>query len=290
MKAAAEHLTPVSLELGGKCPVVIDEDSDLSAAANRIVWGKFLNCGQTCIAPDYILIHKKRKDEFLDKCKASLKSFYGENPKQSNDYGRIISERHFDRLTGLLEKQENKILIKFGENDKSDRFFAPTFVDSPALDSKLMTEEIFGPILPILTIDSVDEAIKFILDTKEKPLASYIFSNNTKTQEKFLEKVSSGGACVNETIMHVLCDSLPFGGVGSSGMGAYNGKLSFDEFTHIKGVLTKATWSDPSVRYPPYTPTKLTVIKFLQNLKLGKLLYVILPVIAFILYRILFRK
>jgi len=290
MKAAAEHLTPVALELGGKCPVVIDEESDISAAANRIMWGKFLNCGQTCVAPDYVLVHEKRRSEFIDKCKQSLKTFYGENPKTSNDYGRIISERHFDRLTSLLDKQEEKIILK-GENDRSDRYFAPTLVDTPSKDSKLMNEEIFGPILPIISVDSVESAIKLILDTNEKPLASYIFSSNTKHQEMFLEKISSGGAAINECVMHVICDDLPFGGIGCSGMGSYNGKYSFDEFTHPKGVLTKATWSDPTVRYPPYTSTKISMIKFLQTLKLAKFLYLIgIPIVLFILYSFFIKK
>jgi len=178
-----------------------------------------------------------------------------------------------------------------GSNQREDRYFAPTIVLNPKKDHKIMTEEIFGPILPLIEVDSVDHAIQMILDTNEKPLASYIFSSNSANQEKFLKNVSSGGAAINECVMHVLCDELPFGGVGCSGMGAYNGKYSFDEFTHVKGVLSKATWSDPSVRYPPYTPTKMTLIKFLQNLKLGKFLYwICLPIIFFVLYTFFIKK
>jgi acyl-CoA reductase-like NAD-dependent aldehyde dehydrogenase len=284
-KAAAEHLTAVSLELGGKSPCYIDENVNISAAANRIMWGKFLNCGQTCVAPDYVLVHKSRKDEFLDYAKKSLKTFYGEDPQKSKDYGRIISTRHYDRIEKLLEGQN--VVVSTGKSDRNDRYIAPTIVLNPKLDSVIMQEEIFGPILPVLEVDSVDAAIRFILDTKEKPLASYVFSSSSTVQDKYLEAISSGGACVNECVMHVLCDELPFGGVGNSGSGAYNGKHTFDEFTHKKSVLKKATWSDPSIRYPPYSPFKMTAIKTLQTLKLGKFLYLIgIPIVLFAIWKI----
>lgn len=283
-RAAAEHLTPVALELGGKSPVIIDENVDISAAANRIMWGKYLNCGQTCVAPDYILIHKKKSKEFLDAAKKSLKTFYGDDPKKSSDYGRIITEKHWERLENLV-KGENQ--VHGGDWDKKDRYIPPTMVLNPSRESKIMNDEIFGPILPIIEVDSVDAAIKYVLDTKEKPLASYVFSSDSSVQQKVLSSISSGGACVNECVMHVLCDELPFGGVGGSGQGAYNGVQSFLEFTHKKSVLKKATWSDPSVRYPPYTPFKMTVIKTLQTLKLGKILFLVgVPIMLLTIYKL----
>ncbi|NUN65782.1 aldehyde dehydrogenase [Pseudanabaena biceps] len=260
MQAAAQHLTPVTLELGGKSPCIIDSDCDLEIAAKRVVWGKFYNSGQTCVAPDYLLVQKDIKPALIEKLLACVKTFFGDNPQQSADLGRIVNERQFDRLVGLLD--EGKILIG-GQSDRSDKFIAPTIIDQVSQNSKIMAEEIFGPILPILEYDQLSEAIAFV-NAQPKPLALYFFSKNKKHQEKILQEVPFGGGCVNDTIMHLGNPELPFGGVGNSGMGSYHGKSSFDIFTHRKSVLRNSFRLDLKWRYPPYTMSLETLKKFIN--------------------------
>jgi len=283
MKAAAEHLTPVTLELGGKSPCIVDKDIDLETSARRIVAGKFANVGQTCVAPDYILVHDQVEDKFVDKLQQVIKEFYGDNPQSSRDYSRIINQRHTKRLEKLLQGQN---VISGGSVDVQDNYISPTLVkiSSDKLNSPIMQDEIFGPILPILTIHNIDEAIEFV-NSRPKPLALYIFSKNTGVQKRVLETTSSGGACVNETVFHVACKTLPFGGVGPSGMGSYNGFHSFDTFSHKKSVLDRATWLDPSIRYPPYTDRKIWWFKKLGQLgkptpTFVKLIIFFLPLVA----------
>ena len=252
MEAAARHLTPVTLELGGKSPCIVDEDVDLEVAARRIVWGKFFNAGQTCIAPDYVLCHASREAQLIEQMKKVLIEFYGEDPKASPDYGRIINERHHARLSKLIASGE---LAAGGQSDPTDKYIAPTVLRKVDPASPVMADEIFGPILPVLTVPDLDAAITFI-NARDKPLALYLFSRNAEHVERVLQRTSSGGACVNDVMAHLIPHELPFGGVGASGMGAYHGHASFETFTHKKSVMAKATFLDPSIRYPPYTPGK----------------------------------
>ena len=260
MEAAAKHLTPVTLELGGKSPCIIDETCDLDITAKRIIWGKFYNCGQTCVAPDYLLIQKNIKPILIEKLLECLKTFFGENPQQSPDLGRIVNERQFDRLVTLLN--EGKILIG-GQHDRGDRFIAPTLIDQVSPNSKIMADEIFGPILPILEYDQIAEAIAFV-NAQPKPLALYLFSSNKQNQAQILKEISFGGGCLNDIIMHLGNPELPFGGVGNSGMGAYHGKASFDTFTHRKSILKNSFRFDLKWRYPPYTMSLETLKKFIN--------------------------
>jgi aldehyde dehydrogenase (NAD+) len=255
-RAAAEFLTPTTLELGGKSPCIVDKQVDIETAARRIAWGKFLNGGQTCVAPDYLLLHDAVKEKFYKAFAKSVKEFYGNNPQDSADYPRIINDRHFNRLAALIKDGE---IIVGGQTDADTRYIAPTLIEIDSLDHPLMSDEIFGPILPVLTIQSIDEAIS-IVKQFEKPLAFYIFSNNYSNQQKCLNTVQFGGGCVNDTVSHFINDGLPFGGVGNSGVGAYHGKFSFDTFTHKKGVCHKVTWPDVPLRYPPYNG-KLMLVK-----------------------------
>jgi len=259
-QAAARHLTPVTLELGGKSPCIVDTDLHLDYAAKRIVWGKFTNTGQTCIAPDYLLVDKKIKDAFLERVKHYITKFYGEDPQQSDSLGRIINERHFDRLVAYLD---NGNVILGGNHDKSDKYIAPTLMDGIDLDSKVMQDEIFGPILPIIEYGNLREAIEFI-NERPKPLALYVFSKNKKKVERVLGQTSSGGACVNDTLMHIANPSLPFGGVGASGIGAYHGQASFDLFSHQKSVMHRSFLVEEPVRYAPYK-IKLKWLKKLMD-------------------------
>lgn len=255
-KAAAEFLTPVTLELGGKSPCIVDKQADVDTAAKRIAWGKFLNGGQTCVAPDYLLLHHAVKDKFYAAFKKSIKEFYGNNPEDSADYPRIINDKHFNRLSAMLT---NGNIITGGTTDADTKYIAPTLIEIDSIEHPLMQDEIFGPILPVLSIQSIDDAIQ-IIKQFEHPLAFYIFSNNYETQQKCLTTLSFGGGCVNDTIAHFINDELPFGGVGNSGIGAYHGKYSFDTFTHKKGVCHKVTWPDVPLRYPPYNG-KLVLVK-----------------------------
>jgi aldehyde dehydrogenase (NAD+) len=258
MRAAAEHLTPVTLELGGKSPCLIDSSANLEIAAKRIAWGKWMNAGQTCVAPDYVLIPKDKEAIFLSEIKKAIEQFYSQNPQKSPDYGRIVNERHFDRLLKLLPGLE---VVCGGQHDRSERFIAPTVLRNVTEQHPIMQDEIFGPLLPILTYDSLAEAINFI-KRRSKPLALYFFSQNKENEKKVLESISFGGGCINDTVIHLANSELPFGGVGPSGMGAYHGKRSFDTFSHQKAVFKQTTMVDVPVRYPPYKG-KEKLLKFL---------------------------
>ncbi len=252
MAAAAKHLTPVTLELGGKSPVYINKSADLKTTARRVAWGKFTNAGQTCIAPDYILVDGEIHDAFLEHLRAAIDGFYGRNPQQTDSYARIVSDRHHQRLSRLLANQDAVI---GGQADPADRYIAPTVLQNVAPDSPVMCEEIFGPILPVLSVDGIDAAIRFI-NGRDKPLALYVFTGDDDVAEAILSRTSSGGATINHVMLHYAVSSLPFGGVGESGMGAYHGQASFDTFTHTKSVLKKPFMVDPSIMYPPYNETK----------------------------------
>ncbi|KAM9370624.1 aldehyde dehydrogenase family 3 member A2-like [Phaethornis superciliosus] len=260
MAAAAKHLTPVTLELGGKNPCYIDKDCDLDVACRRITWGKYMNCGQTCVAPDYILCDPSIQGKVVEKIKATLQEFYGEDVKSSPDYERIINKHHFKRILGLLEGQK---IAHGGETDEASCFIAPTILTDVSPESKVMEEEIFGPVLPILTVKSVGEAIEFI-NHREKPLALYVFSNNKKLIKRVISETSSGGFVRNDVIMHFLLPTLPFGGVGNSGMGAYHGKHSFETFSHLRACLIKDLKMEilNKIRYPPHTKKKVNWVVF----------------------------
>ncbi len=255
-RAAAEYLTPVTLELGGKSPCVVDKNSDVEVAAKRVAWGKFLNGGQTCVAPDYLLIHEDVKDKFYSAFAKSVSSFYGTNIQESADYPRIINDKHFKRLAAMIV---DGIIITGGQTDEETRYIAPTLIEIDDMEHPLMQDEIFGPILPAISIGSMEEAIA-IIKRFEKPLAFYLFSNSYDTQQQFIQTIQFGGGCINDTISHFINDQLPFGGIGNSGIGAYHGKYSFDTFTHKKPVCNKVTWPDVPLRYPPYH-AKLPIIK-----------------------------
>lgn len=247
MRAASENLTPVILELGGKSPCIVDADADLDIAAKRITWGKLINAGQTCIAPDYLFAHHSIKEELLTKIAENIQSMYGENIKESRFYPRIINDSAFDRLSGLLK--EGKIFVG-GEVDAKERFIAPTIIDEVKPDFKIMQEEIFGPILPVMSFGDIEETIDYI-NKNEKPLAFYYFGNNNRAKE-VLSKTSSGGACVNDVLLHIGNHNMPFGGVGNSGMGSYHGRESFLAFSHKRAVLISPTWFDLSLKYVPF--------------------------------------
>jgi aldehyde dehydrogenase (NAD+) len=259
-KAAAEHLTPVTLELGGKNPCIIDETANLKLAAKRIVWGKFLNAGQTCIAPDYILIQEDMKSHFVDFMKNEITKAFGKNPKNSPDFARIVNEKNWHRLSSMIEPQK---VIFGGETDIEDRYISPTLIEENSLDSLLMQDEIFGPLLPILTYNDEKEIYKTI-SKYEKPLALYVFSDDKKFARKIVTDFSFGGGCINDTVSHFANKRLPFGGVGHSGIGAYHGQLSFDTFTHHKGIIKKANWLDIKLRYAPYSNKIETLKKLLK--------------------------
>ncbi len=247
-KAAADYLTPVTLELGGKNPCIIDETVNVKLTAKRIVWGKFLNAGQTCNAPDYILIHPSIKTAFFAALKNEIFIAYGKNPKESNDFPRIVNEKNFDRLA-LMLKNEN--IVFGGETDKDNCYISPTIIDEPSLESKVMKGEIFGPILPVISYKD-DNQIEDIINTYGKPLSLYVFSKNTRKAKKIMRKYSFGGGVINDTVVQIVNKRLPFGGVGNSGIGAYHGKLSFHIFSHQKSVVKRGTWLDIPLRYAPY--------------------------------------
>lgn len=259
-KAAARHLTPVTLELGGKNPCVIDETANLRLAAKRIVWGKFINAGQTCIAPDYILVQKNMKINFITYLIEEILLAYGKKIQESPDYARIINTKNWVRLTDMIAPEK---VFFGGESDASDLYIAPTLVDEPELDSRVMAEEIFGPVLPILSYES-EQDIDPIIRRYEKPLAFYIFSENDSFVQKLISLYSFGGGCINDTVVHFSNKRLPFGGVGHSGMGAYHGKLSFDTFSHHKSIVKKANWLDLPMRYAPYKDKLKNIRKLLD--------------------------
>ncbi|MDW4525671.1 aldehyde dehydrogenase [Rossellomorea marisflavi] len=236
-EAAAKHLTPTTLELGGKSPTIVHEDANLDEAAQRIARGKFANAGQTCVAPDYLLVHSSVKDELMSKFKEVITASYGENIVENPNFGHVVSERHFDRLVGFLD---NGSIVTGGKHDRDNLIIEPTILDNISWDDSVMQDEIFGPILPVMTYDSLDEIIEPIVK-RPKPLALYLFSDDEAVQDQILSTISFGGGSINDTINHMTSHYLPFGGVGDSGIGAYHGKASFDTFTHFKSVLKRST-------------------------------------------------
>jgi aldehyde dehydrogenase (NAD+) len=260
MAAAARHLTSVTLELGGKSPAIVAADANIAVAARRIVWGKFLNAGQTCVAPDHVLIEHDVEEPFLREVASAITEFYGADPSASADYARIVNERHHDRLMGLLDGGGYERTVVGGTGNRSTKYIAPTVLASVKPDAAVMAEEIFGPILPVLTVTDIDEAIRVVND-HDKPLALYAFSSNERTLERIVEHTSSGGVTLNHVLLHIVVPGLPFGGVGPSGMGAYHGKAGFEIFSHSKPVLDKPTRPDPALMYPPYSSLKQKVIR-----------------------------
>lgn len=257
-KAAARHLTPVTLELGGKSPCIVDDTADLKLTAKRLVWGKFLNGGQTCIAPDYLIVNASVKHELIDRLKFEITQAYG-NAERSEDYPRIINHKNFKRLTQLL----NDVNIVFGGDfDEDDLYIAPTLIDEPSLDSAVMQDEIFGPILPILSYETEADMASIIYHF-EKPLSLYVFSKNKTFIEKTIETFSFGGGAINDTLIQYGNANLPFGGIGASGIGVYHGKFGFDAFSHKKAIVKRGTWVDPPFRYAPYSTDKLKFIKMI---------------------------
>lgn len=245
MAAAAKNLTPVVLELGGKSPCIIDKDADIKVAAKRVAWGKSLNAGQTCIAPDYLMLHKNIKDKFLSELEKAFRELLGDDPQKSEHFVRIVNDAAFERLKGYLADGE---VVFGGKTDKSERYFSPTVLDHVSPDSPVMQEEIFGPIFPVQTFSSLDEVIRFV-SMREKPLALYYFGSQG---DKVLKHTTSGGSCINDVIMHIANENVPFGGVGMSGMGSYHHKRTFDVFTHYRSVISTPTWIDLPFRYMPY--------------------------------------
>lgn len=245
MAAAAKSLTPVELELGGKSPCIIDKDADIEVAAKRVAWGKSLNAGQTCIAPDYLMLHKKIKDKFLSELEKAFRELLGDDPQKSEHFVRIVNDAAFERLKGYLADGE---VVFGGKTDKSERYFSPTVLDHVSPDSPVMQEEIFGPIFPVQTFSSLDEVIRFV-SMREKPLALYYFGSQG---DKVLKHTTSGGSCINDVIMHIANENVPFGGVGMSGMGSYHHKRTFDVFTHYRSVISTPAWIDLPFRYMPY--------------------------------------
>jgi aldehyde dehydrogenase (NAD+) len=248
LRHTAEHLTPAVLELGGKSPCIVDKSANIALAAKRIVFGKFLNCGQTCVAPDYILCESSVKDKFISEVASQIKIQYGENPLKNKDYGKIINQKHFERLCGLIDK--NKVIIG-GETDRGSNRIAPTVMDHVTENDTVMGEEIFGPIMPILTFDDFDKMVDNLKD-KDKPLALYLFSSDKGQIKRITTELSYGGGCINDVVVHLSTSEMGFGGVGQSGMGSYHGKDGFDAFSHYKSIMDKKTWLDLPMRYQPY--------------------------------------
>jgi aldehyde dehydrogenase (NAD+) len=261
MKAAAEQLCPITLELGGKSPVIVNKDAKLQLAAKRIVWGKLFNAGQTCIAPDYIYVHETVKNEFIESLITEFKLALGKDVETSKDFARIVNKKHFERIIGLIETEK---VIYGGEINAEELFIEPTLITNIDWDSAIMKEEIFGPLLPILTFTNLNETIQTI-NTLDKPLAAYYFGEQKKDKELFLKDLYFGGGCINDTLIHITSEALPFGGVGPSGLGSYHGAKSFECFSHQKGIVKRGTWLDIPARYAPYD-SKLPLIKKLFKL------------------------
>ncbi len=257
MSKASVHLTPVTLELGGKSPTIVEASANIALAAKRIVFGKYLNAGQTCVAPDYILVDKKIHNEFLEAVKEEIEKQYGKNALYQDDYGKIVNEKHFDRLTALIN--QDKVVVG-GKSDKNVLKIEPTVLDNVGFNDAIMQEEIFGPIMPIIAYDNLDDIIKKIKELPH-PFALYLFTSDKKVIDKVTDSVNFGGSCINDTIIHLATSAMPFGGVGESGMGAYHGKVGFETFSHTKSIVNKKTWIDLPLRYRPYTPLKDKIIK-----------------------------
>jgi len=261
MLAAARHVTPLTLELGGKCPCIVDDDADISVAARRIVWAKLLNAGQTCLAPDYILVHESREAELINAMQHAIISFYGADPRQSPDYPRIINAHHVERLAALLNGES---IACGGVADAADRYVAPTILRGVSPDSPLMESEIFGPLLPVITYAKLAEALA-IINKGKTPLAVYLFSSNRAVQQMVLRNTRSGGLCINDLLLHAALPALPFGGVGASGFGRYHGRAGFETFSVQRSVLHRNTFPDPDVRYPPYHRWKARLLRWLSG-------------------------
>lgn len=257
LRKAAENLTPVILELGGKSPCIVDKSADIKLAAKRIVFGKFLNCGQTCVAPDYVLCDKSIKDKFIEEIKIQIEAQFGKNPLENENYGKIINEKHFNRIFGLIDKSK---VVFGGNSDVSTLKISPTIMDGVTTEDKVMGEEIFGPVLPIITYESFD-LILSELKQKEKPLALYLFSSDKAQINKIEKETSFGGGCINDVIIHLATSEMGFGGVGESGMGAYHGKVGFDSFSHLKSIVHKRNFIDLKMRYQPYSKFHEKLVK-----------------------------
>lgn len=258
MKAAAEHLTPVTLELGGKSPAIIDGDADLESAARRLAWGKALNAGQTCIAPDYVLVSKGQKAPLIEALRKQFRSMLGPDPLASDDYAAVVNEKHFERLTALL--QQGRAVIG-GQAETATRKIAPTVLTDVELDSDLMREEIFGPILPVIEVSDLDDAIEFVR-RGDKPLSAYLFTRSSASEKKFLREVACGNVCINDVMMFMSVPDLPFGGVGMSGMGQYHGQAGFDRFSHLKSVIRRGRFPEITIRFAPYNAFKTKLLKW----------------------------
>jgi len=258
-QAAAKHLTPVTLELGGKSPTFVLADADIKMTAKRIVWAKFLNAGQTCIAPDYILVEKPIEAAFLEALKNEIEKYHNTKNDINDNYLRIINTKNFDRLTQLIDKDK---LFFGGNTNRENRFISPTILENVLFEDEVMKDEIFGPILPVISFTDLNEAIKKVKE-RPKPLSCYIYSKNRKTINKLLKEISFGGGAVNDSLMHLSNSNLPFGGVGSSGMGSYHGKAGFDTFSHFKSILDKPFWLELNTKYAPYSNFKLKLISWL---------------------------
>jgi acyl-CoA reductase-like NAD-dependent aldehyde dehydrogenase len=247
LAAAAKHLAPATLELGGKCPAIVCADAPVELAARRIAWGKFMNAGQTCVAPDFVLVARSARGAFIEAMKEALHGFYGDDPARCEEYGRIVNQAHFERLVNYLRDGKP---VHGGQHAAKDLFIAPTILTGVSPDAAVMQEEIFGPILPVLEFDKLDDALA-LLREKPTPLALYVFTGDRETEARVLADARSGGACVNDVVSHMIGAGLPFGGLGASGMGAYHGRAGFEAFSHQRAVLRRATWLDTPFRYPP---------------------------------------
>ncbi len=261
MRAAAEHLTPVTLELGGKSPCIVDETADIRLAARRIVWGKFLNAGQTCVAPDYLLVQDIVKDRLVAAMKKEIRRQFGKEPLENKDYPKIINEKHYERLKGLMLDAE---ILAGGHASDTTLKIEPTLLDRVHGEHPVMKEEVFGPLFPILTFNRIEEAVAFV-NRREKPLALYLFTKSPENERLVLSRTSSGGGCVNDVVVHLATSHMPFGGVGASGMGSYHGEQSFRTFSHQKSIMKKALWLDIPLRYPPYGKASLSLLRKIQK-------------------------
>ena len=258
MEKASKNLIPITLELGGKSPVIVDNSANLKISAKRIIWGKLINAGQTCVAPDYVLAHEDIYDDLVKEFIKVIKEFYGEDIKNNKEFGRIVNDKHMNRLKNILEHDKNKIVYG-GEIDFENRFISPTILKNVDLNDKVMSEELFGPILPVIKYKNIED-IKYYISKHKNPLALYVFSENKAFSEDVITRFSFGGGCVNDTISHVASNYLPFGGIGSSGMGSYHGKSSFDTFTHSKSIVKKSIKLDIKLVFPPYK-NRINIIK-----------------------------
>lgn len=257
LRKAAENLIPATLELGGKSPCIVDKSANIKLAATRIVWGKFLNCGQTCVAPDYILCHESVKDQLVEQLKKQITAQFGNDPLNNPTYGKIINQKHFERLTWLINKNK---LVCGGNSDASKLKIEPTVMVNVTWDDAVMGQEIFGPILPILTWKDEEEMLQ-VINSRSKPLALYLFTSSKKLEKKVLSRCQFGGGCINDTIVHLATNNMGFGGIGASGMGAYHGKVGFDTFSHKKSIVDKKTWIDVNMRYQPYSSFKEMLLR-----------------------------